>query len=72
LQLLDASLPHPKPLGHPHGSRVTLAKYYCQILSPYVCCQYVGFHPEERAALHLLYVLYACVFWRGEADLLEF
>jgi len=29
-------------------------------------------YSEERAALHLLYVLYACVFWRGEAGLLEF
>ena len=26
---------------------------------------------EERAVLHLLYVLYACVFWRGEAELLK-
>jgi hypothetical protein len=24
--------------------------------------------PEERFRVHLLYVLYACVFWRGEAE----
>ena len=24
--------------------------------------------PEERARVHLLYGLYACVFWRGEAE----
>ena len=33
---------------------------------------HVELYPKERAPLHLLYVLYACVFWRGEADLLEF
>jgi hypothetical protein len=29
------------------------------------------FYPEERTALHLLSVLYACVFWRGETELLR-
>src|SRR5947207_3297079 len=45
---------------------------YCQILASFVYSEHVDFPPEERAALHLLSVLYACVFWRGEADLLEF
>jgi hypothetical protein len=29
---------------------------------------YVEFSPEERAHVQLLSVLYACVFWRGEAQ----
>ena len=40
-------------------------KYYCQFSDSHVCFKYVIFPPEERAALYLLYVLYACVFWRG-------
>jgi hypothetical protein len=28
------------------------------------------FSPEERFQLHLLHVLYVCVFWRGEAEYL--
>jgi hypothetical protein len=27
--------------------------------------------PEERSNVHLLYLLYACVFWRGEAEHLK-
>ena len=45
---------------------------YCQILASFVYSEHVDFPPEERAALHLLSVLYASVFWRAEADLLEF
>jgi hypothetical protein len=47
-------------------------EHYCQIIRPGVPCRYVDFPPEERAVLHLLYMLYACVFWRGEAELLRF
>ena len=47
-------------------------EYHCQILASFVYSEHVDFPPEERAALHLLSVLYASVFWRAEADLLEF
>jgi hypothetical protein len=37
---------------------------------PFLCILqiYVDEPSEERANLHLLYVLYVCVFWRGEAE----
>src|SRR5712692_9848906 len=50
----------------------TAGNYYCQMPGSHVCFHHDDFYPEERAALHLLYVLYACVFWRGEAELLKF
>ena len=51
---------------------LTLLLDHCQVLTSHVCLVYVHFRPEERAALHLLYVLYACVFWRVEAGYLAF
>jgi hypothetical protein len=44
------------------------AKYYCQPAPSLVLCVYVGLPPEERAHGLLLSVLYAYVFWRGEAE----
>jgi hypothetical protein len=52
------------------ASSFILLQYYCQIPAAAVCFQNVDFPPEERGILPLLYVLYACVFWRGEAELL--
>src|SRR5260370_15371844 len=55
------------PIHHTAIPQSPLTTYYCQVPASRVYFHYVDFPPEERAALHLLYVLYGCVFWRGEA-----
>ena len=40
---------------------------YCQRGRIYVALTYASLRPEEPN-VHLLYVLYAGVFWRGEAQ----
>src|SRR5437660_4709248 len=48
------------PRERPKYWGMASTKYYCQFSDSHVCFKYVIFPPEERAALHLLYVLYAC------------
>src|SRR6266481_1347375 len=80
--------PHPQPRTHsypglrPFGVRELgyaflsatsrLASSHCKSSTSPVYSFHVDLYPEERAPVHLLYVLYACVFWRGEAELLKF
>ena len=40
-------------------------------ISGYLLIYAIGTHPEPDIYLHMLYVLYAGVFWRGEAPGLE-
>src|SRR5215467_8296090 len=40
----------------------------CQGVSPYVRWEHESWRPEEQHHVHLLYVLCACVLWRGEAE----
>jgi hypothetical protein len=45
-----------------------IAGTYCQRWIIHVALKNASSQPEERNHLHLLYALYACVFWRGEAS----
>jgi hypothetical protein len=45
-----------------------LGRYYCQSGLLCVALRNASFSPDERFQLHLLPVLYVCVFWRGEAE----
>jgi hypothetical protein len=44
---------------------------YCQVRFKRVAFKNANSQPEERHNMHLLYVLSAGVFWRGEAELLK-
>src|SRR6266850_2449404 len=55
---------------HDFGQVDQVDAYYCKIPASHICFHHVDFPPEERGVLHLLYVLYACVFWNGEAELI--
>src|SRR5260370_35588726 len=60
---------HPQQCHPPRrpARQPPLTTYYCQVRSSRVSFHYVDFPPEERAAIHLLYVLYGWVFCRCAA-----
>ena len=42
-------------------------RHYCQLPPSLVSFLHVGLLPVERSNVQLLFLLYVCLFWRGEA-----
>jgi hypothetical protein len=45
----------------------TQTKHYCQRSPSLVSFLHVGLPPVERSNVQLPFLLYVCLFWRGEA-----
>jgi hypothetical protein len=54
--------------GGNESSPKRISPHYCQSRQVCVALKNATFPPEERLQLHLLYVLYVCVFWRRETE----
>jgi hypothetical protein len=62
----EVSQPYPSDRSLSAGGKP--AQFHCQTGALRVSFFSATLRPEERHELHLLYVLYACVLWRGEAE----